>query len=163
MPDARLVGREHRDLQCLHLPKHRVDLGIAHVVVDRLDVREEVETGRIELRSHVAEAIEGLRDAPLTQLLARAQVVGRAFGRRLAEAATVHHLRLPRRNTETSSTSAIPSAVHCSMMTSIGSRPVFSGSGLSEPVISPILTPRTSSAMAGARRPASATAPGPTG
>ena len=38
------------------------------------------------------------------------------------------------------------------MMTSIGSRPVFSGSGFSDPVMRPILTPRTVDSIAAARR-----------
>ena len=37
------------------------------------------------------------------------------------------------------------------MMTSMGSRPVFSGNGFSDPVISPILTPRTVDSIAAAR------------
>jgi hypothetical protein len=58
-------GAEQADLQRLHLAEHRIDLRIRHVVVDRVDVREEVQPGIVELLADLAEAVERQVDAPL--------------------------------------------------------------------------------------------------
>ena len=62
--DACLVGGEHRHLQRLHLPEDGIDLRVRHVVVNGLDVGEEIQTGLVEFRSNLTEAIQRQRHAP---------------------------------------------------------------------------------------------------
>ena len=102
---------------------------------------------------HLAKPVERQRDAPFAVAPGASEVIGRALGRRLAKSATVQDLRCTLRKNRHQLD------VHDAQRLALldddvdGSRPVFSGSGLSDPVMRPTLTPRTTIAAALRARP----------